>query len=111
MLTALREHAGNFKFFDMLTQSGKHGTRTRFRTACVFEGSAMRACFALLLTAAVLPAADVDVLLPVEVDQITYVNVRQITASPLIKNHVMKELKEKLKATPVTKWLEEMGID
>lgn len=71
----------------------------------------MRTGILLLLSTAVLGATEPDVLLPAETDQISFVNVKRLAGSSLVKNHLMKEIKEKLKATQLPTWLEEMGID
>ncbi|CAN5231170.1 hypothetical protein BH11PLA2_BH11PLA2_21650 [soil metagenome] len=71
----------------------------------------LRSLVVLLFLFPALQAADLDVLLPENSEQVTYVNVKRLAASTIVKTMLMKEIKERLKETEVPKWLKVAGIE
>lgn len=70
----------------------------------------LAAVFALTLTAPV-RAAEPDKLLPADADTVTYVNVKQLVDSDVIKKYALEQIKQALAGQDAKKILDEMGLD
>jgi hypothetical protein len=75
---------------------------SRFGLACAFAGA---------LNAAGVHAAEPDKLLPADADTVTYVNVKQMVESDVIKKYALDQIKQMLDGKEAKKILEQMGLD
>lgn len=71
----------------------------------------LAALFAAAMTAPVARATEPDKLLPADSDTVTYVNVKQLIESDIIKKYALEQLKQALAGQDAKKLLEELGLD
>ena len=71
----------------------------------------LAALFAVALAAPVARAAEPDKLLPADADTVTYVNVKQLVDSDVIKKYALEQIKQALDGQEAKKLLEEMGLN
>jgi hypothetical protein len=74
----------------------------------------LAAAFAVTLAALNTPgarAAEPDKLLPADADTVTYVNVKQLVDSDVIKKYALEQIKQALAGQEAKKLLEDMGLD
>jgi hypothetical protein len=64
-----------------------------------------------LLAAQTARAGEPDKLIPADADTITFINVKQLSASDVIKKYALEQLKQALAGEERTKLIEAMGID
>lgn len=71
----------------------------------------MAALLAAALTAPAARAVEPDKLLPADADTVTYVNLKQLVDSDVIKKFALEQIKQALAGQEAKKLLEEMGLD
>jgi len=67
--------------------------------------------FALAMAAPAARAVEPDKLLPADSDTVTYVNVKQLVESDVIKKYALEQIKQALAGQEAKKLLEQMGLD
>src|SRR4051812_38545667 len=67
--------------------------------------------FAFALAAPAARAVEPDKLLPADADTVTYVNVKQLVDSDVIKKYALEQIKQALAGQEAKKLLEQMGLD
>jgi hypothetical protein len=71
----------------------------------------LAAAFAIALASPAARAAEPDRLLPADADTVTYVNVKQLVGSEVIKKYALEQIKQALAGQEARKLLEEIGVD
>jgi hypothetical protein len=71
----------------------------------------LAAAFAVVLAAPAARAAEPDKLLQADADTVTYVNVKQLIESDIIKKYAIEQIKQALAGQDAKKLLEELGLD
>jgi hypothetical protein len=71
----------------------------------------LAAAFVVALAAPSARAAEPDKLLPADADTVTYINVKQLVDSDIIKKYALEQIKQALAGQDAKKLLEELGLD